>query len=103
MLLQEPPVSLDRGCREGALMDSNLEDLQPGSGDGFKRLGVGRAQPAALGTGIEAAGQEAAGIRVEASCLCEADFGIDTQRNRVLQAGETVTEAPALGALGGGT
>jgi hypothetical protein len=82
-------------------VDASLKYLQPGSRNGFKRVSISRPYAAALDARIEAAGEEAPGIRVEASCLCEADFGIDPQRNRVLQPGETVTEAPALGALGG--
>ena len=35
MLLQETPIPLDRRGREAALVNSNLEDLQPGSGDGW--------------------------------------------------------------------
>jgi hypothetical protein len=80
MLLQETPVPLDRRGGEGALVDASLEDLQPGSGDRFKRVGVARAHPATFGAGVDAASEEAPGIRVEASCLCEADFGIDPQR-----------------------
>jgi hypothetical protein len=71
---QQTQVFVDRGCRQRALVDANLEDLQPGSCDGFKRLGVRRAQPAALGAGIDAAREEAAGILVATARLGETDL-----------------------------
>src|SRR3569833_2344677 len=77
MLLQETPIPLDRCGREGALVDSSLEALQPGLCDGFKRVGVGRAQPAALGARSDPAGEQASRVRMEAPCVGEAHLGID--------------------------
>src|SRR3984957_16959911 len=40
--LQQSQVFFDCGCRQGVLVDANLQDLQPGSCDGFKRVTVRR-------------------------------------------------------------
>jgi hypothetical protein len=76
MSFQETPISFDRLGSQAALVGSNLKDLEPGSCDGFKRVGVRSAPLAALSAGVDAAGEDAARIGVEASRLRETDFGI---------------------------